>query len=263
MKKLLLAFQFLTIIPVRRMENVSEKEIGRSSAFFPVVGAIQGALMAASSVLLMKVFPSEVVNGIIVLEAAIITAGLHLDGLADTFDAIASRKDKEKKLAIMKESSVGPFGVIAIVFAILLKYLLLNAAFSISLEAYYLSLFLMPLFSRWAMVPAIFHCKSARLDGLGRIFIEHTKLQELVTATSLTLVFLFCAFFIGGRSSEFLVPCYRLLFVLPMLYILSLVSVWFSNKHFGGMTGDTFGAVAELSEILFLMTAVICLRNFT
>ena len=255
MKKLLLAFQFLTIIPLRDMGDLSEKEIGETTAFFPLVGAVQGILLVMSSALCLKVFPVEVSSGLVLLLLITINGGLHLDGLADTFDAIASRKDKEKKLAIMKDSAVGPFGVIAIVFAILLKYLLLNAAFNISLDIYYLSIFLMPVFSRWAMVTAIFHCKSARQDGLGRIFIEHTGVKELITASASVLFILLAALVAAGRSSQFLVA-------LPVLYFFSLIAVRFSGKNFGGMTGDTFGAVSEISEILFLMSVVIWSKKF-
>ena len=262
MKKILLAFQFLTIIPLRDIGAVSEREIGKTTAFFPLVGAVQGILLVISSALFLQVLPAEVSNGLTLLMMIIINGGLHLDGLADTFDAIASRKDREKKLAVMKESAVGPFGVAAIVFAILLKYLLLNAAFGMSLDAYYLSLLLMPIFSRWAMVTAIFHGKSARRDGLGRIFIEHTGVKELITASGLALFISVAALLAAGQGYQFSVLSSQFLVVLPVLYAFALASVWFCGKTFGGMTGDTFGAVSEISEILFLMGMVIWSKKF-
>ncbi|MBI4844846.1 MAG: adenosylcobinamide-GDP ribazoletransferase [Nitrospirae bacterium] len=264
MKKLLLAFHFLTIIPFGKTDNMSEEDIGGTSVFFPIVGAVQGIFFVISSVLLLKVLPAEVVNVLVILLMIIINGGLHLDGLADTFDAIASRKDKEKKLAVMKDSAVGPFGVMAILFSIFLKYLLLNALFSNSLLiTYYSSLFLMPLFSRWAMAAALFHAKPARRDGLGRIFIAHTGVKELLTAAGFVLFISLVAIFAVRQSFQLSAVSYQLLFVLPVLYVFVLTSVWFCGKTFGGMTGDTFGAVSELSEILFLMTAVIWSRNFT
>ena len=260
--RFLLAFQFLTIIPVKMLDNVSDRDMGRASAFFPLAGAVQGVILTFSSFLLMKVFPFELTNGLLVLILAITTAGLHLDGLADTFDAIASRKNREKKLAIMKDSGVGPFGVMSIVFVILLKYVSLNMLFfNSSLAAYYLSLFLMPVFSRWAMVVAIFHTKSARQDGLGKIFIEHTGKNELLIATLLVLILFASAFIVSNKT---LLPPFQLsafLPALPVLYTFSMVVVWFSKRNFGGMTGDTFGSVAEMSELLFLMTVIICLQR--
>lgn len=272
MRKILLAFQFLTIIPVKEMKNISEKEIGGASVFFPLIGFVQGALFVVSAGLFLKIFPLELANGLLILVIAATSGGLHLDGLADTFDAIALRGDREKKLLVMKDSTIGPVGVIAIVIVILLKYLALNALlFHSSPITYYSSLLLMPVFSRWVMVTAIFHSKSARQDGIGKIFIENTKLKELVIATLLVIgcwllvtIFLLSSLFtiypgLAQRSEA----GYSLFLVsIPILYIFSLVSVWFCNKKFGGMTGDTFGAVSEISEILFLIMAVIWLQHY-
>ena len=259
MKKILLAFQFLTIIPVKEIKDVSEKEMGGASAFFPLIGFIQGTLFVVSAGLFLKIFPPELANGLLILVIIATSGGLHLDGLADTFDAIALRGDREKKLLVMKDSTIGPVGVIAIVLALLLKFLALNSLFHYSLFTFYYSLFLMPVFSRWVMVTAIFHGKSARQDGIGKIFIENTKLKELVIATLLVIGFwlLVVSFLL---SSLFTIHYSLFLVSIPVLYIFSLVSVWFCNKKFGGMTGDTFGAVSEISEILFLIMAVI-IRN--
>lgn len=260
MKKLLLAFQFLTIIPVKDTGIVTDREVGGSAAFFPIAGLVQGTLLVFAAVILLRFFPIELTNLLLLLLLVITNGALHLDGLADTFDAIASRGDRQKKLAIMKDSTIGPAGVIAIIFALMLKYLLLNEVYSNSTPAtYYLILFLLPIYSRWAMVPAIFHSKSAREDGLGKAFIENAGVKELMTATVLTLLFSFLSVFVIFHKPNLA----HVIFSLPALYIFSLITVWFCGRRFGGMTGDTFGAVSELSEILFLMMAVICLRNFT
>jgi adenosylcobinamide-GDP ribazoletransferase len=257
MKKILLAFQFLTIIPIRDVGGVSEKEMGGASAFFPLIGAFQGALFTLSAILFLKIFPIELTNGFLVLVIAILSGGLHLDGLADTFDAIALRGNKERKLAVMKESTVGSIGVIAIVLVILLKYLLLNTLFlNSSLIIYYSSLFLMPIFARWVMVPTIFHSKSARNQGIGKMFIENTKLKEMMIAT--VLVICWWLLIAGFFSSSFV---FLILLMLPLLYIFGLLSARVFNKKFGGMTGDTFGAVSEISEILFLLV-IICSQSF-
>lgn len=260
MKKLLLAFQFLTIIPVKDTGIVADREVGGAAAFFPLVGLLQGALLVLAAEILLRVFPIGPANLLVMLLLVITNGALHLDGLADTFDAIASRGDRQKKLSIMKESTIGPAGVIAIVFILMLKYLLLNESYTGSSPAiYYLILFLLPIYSRWAMVPAIFHCRSARQDGLGKAFIENVGVKELLAATALTLLFSFLALFVVFHAPGLA----HIVFSLPALYIFSLTAVWFCSRRFGGMTGDTFGAVSELSEILFLMMAVICLRNFT
>ncbi|MBI3593260.1 MAG: adenosylcobinamide-GDP ribazoletransferase, partial [Nitrospirae bacterium] len=175
MKQLLLAFQFLTIVPINVRGNISEKEIARSAAFFPFIGAFQGILACMSAFLLLKVFPPEITSGLIILALLITNGGFHIDGLADTFDALAVKSkgaeetDREKRLAVMKDSSTGAIGVVAIAVAILLKFLFIRNLFaSNSVFTAYSMLFLMPVFSKWIMIPAMYHGISARQDGLGR-----------------------------------------------------------------------------------------------
>jgi cobalamin synthase len=124
----------------------------------------------------------------------------------------------------------------------------------------------MPVFSKWIIVAAIFHSKSARQDGLGKIFIENTRLMELVIATFLTLSFLILVPYIGNGLITRTFCCSGLspiyLLAMLVLYVFSLVAVWFSNKRFGGMTGDNFGAVSEISKILFLMMVVTWSQGF-
>lgn len=217
MKKILLAFQFLTIIPVKIKGEISEKELGEATVFFPLVGAFQGVLLVTVNLILIKVFPTELTNGLLILMLTLSNGGFHLEGLADTFDAIASHGDRERKLAIMKDSTTGPVGVIAIVLALLLKFLALNSLFHFSLFSFYFSLLLMPVFSRWVIVPVIFHGESARQEGLGKIFIENTGMKELVVATLLVISFwlLACGFsllyfpsLVTGHFSYCLCSCF-------------------------------------------------------
>jgi adenosylcobinamide-GDP ribazoletransferase len=109
------------------------------------------------------------------------------------------------------------------------------------------------------MVTAIFHCRPARQDGLGRIFIEHTGLKELLLATAFTL--LICTLALKMTSGVHLL-LFLLMFVLPALYIFSFMAVVFFNKNFGGMTGDSFGAVYEVAVLLFLSIGTIWSLKF-
>lgn len=260
MKKLILAFQFLTIIPVRDTGKVPARDVGSATLYFPVVGIIEGSLLSVVAWLLLKGFPGEITSGLLLVVMVLMNGCLHLDGLADTFDAIASRGDTERKLSIMKGSTTGPAGVTAIVIVLLLKYLLLNALFFYSsLPVYVTGLILMPVVSRCAMVWAIFHCKSARQEGLGRMFIEHTGLKELILATAITVIVCFVTI---GTISELELLSFHLMFVLPVLYFFSIAAVWFFHRHFGGMTGDSFGSVYEIALLLFLMTRILWVQKF-
>ena len=255
MKKMLLAFQFLTIVPVKDIGEVSEQDMGSTTVLFPVVGFAEGVLLAFCATVFLEVFPVELTNALLVLILTVMNGGLHLDGLSDTFDAIASRGDIEKKLSIMKDSTVGPMGVIAIVMTLLLKYALLNAVYlQSSFAVYCLAVISTPVLSRWAMVSAAYYSKSARQEGLGRLFIEHTAKKELITATILAIVFMAALSIISVQFSYLM---FYVMFAMPVLYAFSFGAVWGFKKLFSGMTGDLFGAVNEIAVLVFLIMVVV------
>jgi len=260
LKKALLASQFLTIVPVKDMGEVSPEEMGSTTSVFPVIGFGEGVLLAFFASIFMKVFPAELTSALLVLIQVIMNGGLHIDGLSDTFDAVASGGDREKKLLIMKDSSVGPMGVISIVMVLLLKYTLLSALFfHAPPAAYFATVASMPILSRWAMVTAAFHGRSARKDGLGQLFIEHTEVTQLAIATAAAVILtgLLCSIIM-----QFSLYVFYLMFAMPVLYGFSFLSVLFFNRVFGGMTGDSFGALNEITVLIFLMTAIIWAQKF-
>ncbi len=255
MRKIFLAFQFLTIIPMKATGDISDEEMGKTTMVFPLVGFAEGVVLAFLASLFLKVFPAELTNALLVLIMVIMNGGFHLDGLSDTFDAVASRADQGKKLEIMKDSTVGPMGVIAIVMTLLLKYVLLNTvSFQSTSVAYLMTVLSMPVLSRWSMVTTAFYSSPARKDGLGRQFIEHTGARQLIAATAavIVLISLVCT-----MVSQFSLLMFYVMFAIPVLYAFSFGAVWFFRKIFGGMTGDSFGAVNELAVLIFLLSSVI------
>jgi adenosylcobinamide-GDP ribazoletransferase len=259
MKQLILAFQFLTIIPLRVKVDISGKDISRSSAFFPIVGAFQGLLAVCVALLSIRLFPSEIASGLVILALIITNGGFHLDGLADTFDAIAARGDKEKTLSIMKDSTIGPIGVIAVFFALLLKFLSLNNLSYLSLFTFYFSLFLMPVISKWAMVVSMFRGKPAREDGMGRIFINRIGIKEIAVSTMILLTLLI----LPPILFSIYMPDSRYVFYAVSLittYFFCRLWVSFFNKKFGGLTGDTLGALSEMTEVVFLFMVIMWSR---
>jgi len=266
MRSIMLALQFLTILPVRLKGVVSERDIAGSAAFFPIVGAVQGALLLFSAMALVRILPPDIMSGFIIAIAIISNGGFHLDGLADSFDALAVKSsgdpavDREKRLAVMKDSSTGAIGVIAIVMVILLKFVLIKNVllFPGPLTAF-LILFLMPVFSRWIMVPAMYLGKSARHNGLGNIFIESMSLQIVILSSALA-IFIFAIIFKIHLADIYGFWILFILGVLPAGYALAHMTVLFCSRKFGGLTGDTLGALSELSEILYLTGSYLWLR---
>jgi adenosylcobinamide-GDP ribazoletransferase len=261
MKILLLAFQFLTIIPVRVKGAVTEKEVGRSGLFFPLVGTFQGVIGALAMFLLVPLFSVPVACGLVVFILIATNGGFHLDGLADTFDAIAVKstgnrpEDRQKRLSVMKDSATGAIGVTAIVMAVLLKYLLVSSLFEKydATSAVYL-VFLMPLFSKWSILPVMFHGKPARNEGLGRIFVDGTTRAVLLLSTLLFVVIYVFAALLSSMID--LLPSINFLIVSGLsLYAFSLLWSLFCSRRFGGLTGDTIGAAGEIGDLLFLAIA--------
>lgn len=250
LKKLLGAVQFLTILPVPSWSvHAGMNDIGKSSACFPVAGLIQGILLALVYAVFARIFPNDIVAALVIAALVLSNGGFHLDGLSDTVDALASRKSKERMIAIMKDSTTGPIGVVSIVIVILLKYLLLKNVFSLPGLTAYVALILTPVLARWAMVPALFHAKSARDDGLGKIFIEQTGPRELIAATGLAAVIVAAIFLMVSQWNVLLI----VIVIFISVYIFSFLLMRFFEKKFGRLTGDNLGAITEMSEVLFLL----------
>lgn len=270
MKQMLLAIQFLTIIPVKVRGEVTEKDLVASTIFFPVVGAFQGLLMAVTALVGLQVFPAEVVSGLVILVHLVANGGFDLDGLIDTFDALAIKstgdpaKDIEKRLAVMKDSTIGAMGAIALVMTILLKVLLLNALFhAVPLTVTLCMLFLMPAFSKWVTVPAMNHGISARRDGLGRIFLDNVRLFHVGLSTLLLLTLYLASVALYLHNIYGIKSMVLFAFLTFSLYFFSFIFSSYALRKFGGLTGDTFGAMSEVSEILFLMVTSLWLRHST
>ncbi len=268
MRQLLLAFQFLTIVPVKVSGKITERDIAGSAAFFPLVGAFQGLTVAIPAVLLLRVFPADITAGLVLLILILSNGGFDLDGLADTFDGLAVKasgepeRDRTKRLLVMKDSTTGAMGEIALIVTILLKFVLMHRLLAdFPAPAAATVFFLMPVFSKWITVPAMHHGVSARNDGLGRIFIEHTGRGGVLISTAIVVFLCGMVFSLDlmrvspVRGMEF---C---LLAVAAFYLFGLLAVQFLNKRFGGLKGDHFGALTEISEILFLLAGYIWLPH--
>lgn len=264
------AFQFLMIIPIRTNREISEKEVQNSVSFFPLIGALQGFFLVLSAFLFLKIISVDITAVVLLVFSVLITGGFHQDGFSDTFDALSipssgdKERDRTKRLQVMKDSTAGPIGVIVIVLSLLLKYTLIKETLGMNndTEKYFI-IFLMPVFSKWAMVTAMYHAKSARKDGIGRTFLEYTDLKQVVFATLLLLLTTFGLFYPLHYSLPLFFQWSMGSFTLFLFFEMVLVSlVCFILKciftaRFGGLTGDNFGAMHEISEILFLTLALL------
>jgi adenosylcobinamide-GDP ribazoletransferase len=255
MKSILVAIQFLTIVPVARKMEVTEADMARSVAAFPLAGLFQGAALVAMAYLAGLVLPTGLVAAMVLLVHVVLNGAFHLDGLSDTFDAIAKRGDREGKLAAMKDGRSGAAGVSALVLSVLLKYLLIMTVAGLYPYSINFTLLMMPVFSRWAMASAMLHGSPARPEGLGKIFIEGTGVREFTVATLTVFVIMTLAAVYLGE----LVAHKHLLNAISivLLYAFTLLMLRLFKGQFGGLTGDTLGALGELSENVFLLSVVV------
>ncbi len=237
------AVQFLTIF---RFRNDRKSCPASSAICFPFVGAFLGVILIVLNEVLTKVFPELLVNLILVTVSIILTGALHLDGLADTCDAFFSGKNRDDKLLIMRDPHKGTFGVLGLSIVILFKINLL-ALIPVNLKD--TAIFLMMVFSRYSLNIGIGFFPYAREQGKANIFFEGKKYKNLLLATLITLVLASLTF----RAVTYIV------FLLIIIFSLLMNKIF--KGVLGGITGDTIGALCELTEIITLL-AIFGLSTF-
>lgn len=248
LRSLLIAIQFMTIFRFRNDLNETSEDMAASVGAYPLVGLILGCLLTICCLVFVRLFPPTIVGFLAVLVLAIFTQGLHLDGAADTADGLLSHRDRKRKLEIMKDSTVGAFGAVALIFIILIKGVALSELVQVEMWG---AVVLFPVWSRWAT--SITACLSnyARLEGgLGRPFIELTGTRQLVVSAGTALLLSILIMGTAGLISALVVALAAVLGV----------HVW--NRQIGGVTGDILGAVIELSECLGLLAAAAWIKCF-
>jgi adenosylcobinamide-GDP ribazoletransferase len=241
-RPLVAAFAFLTRLPVWS-GPLRDEDLGRSVTFFPVVGLVLGLVLTGLGSLLADVLPSTLAAVVLVAFLAALTGGLHLDGVADVFDALGGgRGDKQRMLDIMKDSRIGAHGAAALVLVLLAKVFALAELVARRDLA---GLLAFPAVARWAVTPAIVFHPYARAEGTGRAFNGEARAWEVLAATVLLALALLA---VGTRL---LVPA------AGALAAATLFALWL-RRRLGGLTGDVYGASIELAEVaaLAIITAI-------
>jgi adenosylcobinamide-GDP ribazoletransferase len=243
MKSFFAALQFLTIFPWPRRAARSADEMGKGAAYFPLVGLVLGLALVFADAILARFLPAALLSLMLVALLAWLSRGFHLDGLADTFDGLGAGGARERVLEIMDDSRTGVFGVLAVVLVILFK------ARSIELldADRWRALLVAPLLGRWAMVLLAYRATAAK-EGLGSLFIGHVKGGQVLFATAVAISL--AAVFSGVAG--FVIALWVALLVTACKYLF--------HRRLGGVTGDTFGAVEELSETSALLLFVLVQR---
>lgn len=244
----LAALRFLTIMPLTWRSEEDGRYFGAALAWFPVIGLLIGLGAGVFVACLAPFFPSTVLAVAAIVLLAAVSGCLHLDGLADSGDGLLSARSRDRILEIMRDSRIGAMGVIALLAVFLGKYAALS-----SLEGFALifTIIAMPLAGRCAIVLTMACLPYAREgEGLGRLFYTRNTWLNALWALFFMMAVLPLLSLGGWRESVIVLAV--------VLFTVLFFSLWCRTK-IGGATGDTLGAVCELTEMMaaVAMTAMI------
>jgi adenosylcobinamide-GDP ribazoletransferase len=236
------ALQFLTIFPTPLRHKVTATTSGQSLTYFPLVGLILGAILLGLHYVLIFILPSSIVNALLIIALVILTGAHHLDGFIDTCDGVIAGKSKKERLAIMSDTKVGAFGIVGAILLLLLKYASLSSAPILP------ALLLMPTLSRWIMVSIIFIYPYAKRSGMGLAFKQGATWQRLAIATTIAFIVAVAVLKLWG------------LVLMAALWLIAFGIAGYFRSRLGGLTGDNYGAINELAEVLVLLLLILIRR---
>lgn len=240
LRELLVAIQFLTRLPVPAYQFEPDMVFG-SARLYPIVGALVGLGAMALHWLLVAHLPASVLAVAVLVYFGMLTGGLHEDGLADTFDGLGAGGERKRMLDIMRDSRIGSFGTLAIVFSVLLRWILLTAMEPAKFVPYVIAA---QVLCRWTALPLAAFMSSARTDGLGEKLARKVSIPSLVVGSVLALG-------IVGFSLRA-----RMVAPIAAVVAVTIVSALVYRAKLGGITGDCFGASNQMAEIAVYMCAV-------
>ena len=240
MRSFLIALTFLTRLPLPITQNVSDLEFKQSQKFYPLVGLTIGLLLWLSGYLSYLVFPALVKGGVILAIEILLTGGIHLDGFMDSMDGLLSAREPQRMLEIMKDSRVGAHASISLVTLLILKFSLFA---SLSLPGLKI-LTILPMISRWTFLFGIIAFPYARQHGLGKGFHESSRwftfIWQGIVVVALSIVLAGYA----GLAAAIAALTFTVLFAFKVAGLL------------GGLTGDLYGALIEIAEVISLLAAL-------
>jgi adenosylcobinamide-GDP ribazoletransferase len=245
------ALMFYTRIPCPKNIDHHPDFINKATRYFPLIGWIVSGISFLFYWLSCFLFDANIAVVISLIAGVLTTGAFHEDGLADVFDGFGGGWTKEKILDIMKDSRVGAYGAIAIVFLLLLKYIGLNNLIITKQFTNIQILFLFTTYhslARLAAINIVFTSIDSRDDETSKVkpIAKTHSYKEIGGAYFFGLLPLF---FLAYFNIKFLVV------LLPLLLL-----IFFSRRYFikwiGGYTGDCLGAVEQMAELIIILTFI-------
>jgi adenosylcobinamide-GDP ribazoletransferase len=235
MKSLLTACRYLTALPIPAASEAGD--LGHAAAWFPLIGLVLGGLLALAALGTDTVTPPSVAAVLLVALWALLTGGLHLDGLGDALDGLGGGFGRDEALRLMRTGGIGAYGAGGIVLVLALKIAVLG---NLPQDLLWRGLILAPALGRAAPVLLARLCRPARPEGAGQAFSLSVGVPALAIAGGTGL-----AAALGLLGAWGLVP----------LFAAGLVTAIFAaylRWRLGGLTGDCLGALVEVTEAIVL-----------
>ena len=243
--KLAKTISYVTSIPIARSFEQSKDNLEFSglAKYLSTIGLLIGLLLCLCFWILHHMHVSNILTGcILTITWLCLTGGLHFDGLMDTADGIFSHQPVPAMLKIMSDSRVGNYGVMTGFCVLLVKFACLASlpAFSI-----YCALLLCPTWARWCESFAMGKFVYIKDNGMGKIWHDTMNFQQDVVIGA--IIPIVCTSAIIYYQPALAITCTAATVAAGLT-----VSFWLAKK-LGGHTGDTYGAVVELSETAALL----------
>lgn len=243
MKSLWLAVGFLTAVPARSA-TPGPGDLGRAAVWFPPIGLLVGAILAAAHYLLGQVFSPVLAAALVVALWATLTGGLHLDGLADCCDGLLAAAAPDRRLEIMRDPRLGAFGGVGLTLFLILKILAVASLPYASRVTVYALLF-SPALARW-LVLLVATQPSARPGGMGADFALGLTRSVFVLAALIPLALIVVGLLFTGA--------WQTVIATALAHLVAIAAIRLARARLGGVTGDVFGLTVELAELTVLLT---------
>lgn len=233
------AFGLLTRLPLPETETGDRRNLARAVWAFPVAGAVVGALGALAWIAAQFAgFGLALSAGLAIAIQVLATGALHEDGLADFADGMGGGRDREHKLAIMRDSRVGAYAVVALMLVLGLRW---GAIAGLPLHIVLAGLICAAVLGRLAMVALLASLSPARDEGLGAMVARPPRRAVLA------------AFVIAGLVVVLHMPSMLALWVTAAAAVAAIAVALVARRAIGGYTGDVLGAAGLLAETAALL----------
>jgi len=254
MKSFLLMLGFFTRLPVPNIE-FTEERYSKAIKLMPLIGLVIGVILTGILFIAFALNIPGLIRGAILLCAYIfLTGGLHFDGLADTCDGVLSGRTREQSLEIMKDSRIGVFGTLGIFIAGLFYFVLFSDVMA-------QALFVFPLCGRACCLISASLAPYAREEGMGKATgmaggpaTVAAAVLFIVGASFLTIIPIFAS------EKSFFFPVICSLIASGAAILVTACMTMNFKKKLGGVTGDTFGSIIEVSSLVFLLIYFVAFR---